>query len=97
MVLVGDFNATPESPCHAVLTGTEASTNPGFPIFKNAFAPDDPGTFHGFSGKAIREHIDWVLYRGAITPTRARVITDAFEGGYPSDHFPLLVEFSWGI
>ncbi len=95
VVLMGDFNATPDSPCHAALTDPKGPGDGRLPPFINAFKAPYPPTFHGFSGKGKKGHIDWILYRGGLAPVRSRVITDAFKGGYPSDHFPLLVAFSW--
>ncbi len=95
-VLMGDFNATPDSPCHQVLTGIGGSED-SLPCFQNAFAPDYPWTFHGFSGNAQIGHIDWILYRKNLTPLGGRVITETFGDGYPSDHFPLLADFSFAV
>jgi len=95
VILMGDFNATPDAPCHAALTAPEDSDSKDALVFKNAFSPPYPPTFHGFSGKTDVGHIDWILYRGNIVPLGTRVITETFDGGYPSDHFPLLAEFCW--
>jgi len=95
VVMMGDFNTTPNSHCHEILTKPEASDDENTPIFKNAFSSPYPPTFHGFSGKTEIGHIDWILYRGNIAPLNSQVITGLFEDGYPSDHFPLLVDFCW--
>lgn len=40
-------------------------------------------------------HVDWILFRGrALTPMYSEVVTDCPNGRYPSDHYPLYVEFS---
>ena len=94
-ILVGDFNAPPRSPCHAVFTGAEAETGPNkaAEFFKNAFREPFPGTYHGFTGRPIGDHIDWILYRGRIIPRASRVVDKAVDGVYPSDHFPLYASF----
>ena len=86
VVLAGDFNDGPDSETYRTLAGelydawTDAPTRNG---------PD--GTFHGFKG-VPGQRIDWILHRG-LQPRRATTLTGHAEGRYPSDHFPVLVEF----
>lgn len=85
VVLVGDFNDTPASETHAVLTGELRDA------WSGAAHRDGPeGTFHGFTGTP-GQRIDWILSRG-LQPRSARTLADPVDGRYPSDHFPLLVE-----
>jgi endonuclease/exonuclease/phosphatase family metal-dependent hydrolase len=95
-VLIGDFNAAPDSPCHMIFTGEdqEAGTGQSRP-FQNAFSESFPGTIHKFTGNTKGEHIDWILYRGGIMKKNCEVIQDAINGIYPSDHFPLFASFIW--
>lgn len=94
VILMGDFNASPDAPCHRVfVSGPGESVGEEGAGFRNAFAPPYPATHHGFSGAAIGDHIDWILYRGGLRLKRAMVIHDRFNGRYPSDHFPLRAEF----
>lgn len=89
VVLMGDFNAGPQSACLAVFTAPEN----GFNI---ALHPSPNGTHHGFKGsEAEGRTIDWVLYQGAITVVAAQVITNRYCGYFPSDHYPLTVGFKW--
>jgi len=86
VILAGDFNTTPESRAYSTLTGT----------FKDAWtaAPKrsgPEGTFHGFTGKPNRR-IDWILFRG-LKPLSVETVTMNREQRYPSDHFPIVVEF----
>ncbi|KAH7365703.1 hypothetical protein KP509_18G041500 [Ceratopteris richardii] len=40
-------------------------------------------------------HVDWVLFRGrTLTPMYAEVVDESPNGTFPSDHYPLYVEFS---
>lgn len=97
-ILMGDFNATPDAPCHRVFVPGESDPAKGEGTgagFRNAFDPPYPPTHHGFSGATIGDHIDWILYRGALRLERAAVIHDRFDGRYPSDHFPVRAEFRW--
>lgn len=88
IVLTGDFNTTPASPAHALLTGLlqdarlVADTHSG---------PE--ATFHDFTGTPDRR-IDWILYRG-LHATALRTITTHQDGHYPSDHFPVVAELHW--
>ncbi len=101
-ILTGDFNATPEDRCYQIFTGTltdaniKASDRMDQPVFKNVFKPPYPSTHHGFTGDAQSGLIDWILYRGGLKLKDAGIITDTFDGRYPSDHFPLIARFEWG-
>ncbi len=97
-VIAGDFNTVPGSLCHKAFTGGDdedkKEENSGnLPYFRDAFKPPFSGTHHGFTGSKTGGHIDWILYRGNITPIKAEVIRDKPRGIYPSDHFPLRVVF----
>jgi len=100
-ILLGDFNAVPDAGCYQLLTRMPQDAQdtpcppPRAPVFKNVFRPPFPATHHGFSGKINGDHIDWVLYEGAIEPVEKGVIHDTFNGCYPSDHFPIVVRFKW--
>jgi len=86
-LLAGDFNAVPQSDAYKVFTSSTSG-------FRNVFeGAAYPGTYHGFGGAAEKEPIDWVLYRGPLILERANVISDRYEGIYPSDHFPLIAAF----
>lgn len=88
VVLTGDFNTVPDSGAHRALSAGLADAWTG------AAARTGPeGTFHGFTGKPERR-IDWVLARG-LTAARAETMTFARGGRYPSDHFPVVVDYRW--
>lgn len=86
VILVGDFNDVPGSETHRTLVGGLHDAWAGAPVRDG---PD--GTFHGFKG-VPGERIDWILHRG-LQPRRAATLTVQVDGRYPSDHFPVLVEF----
>lgn len=88
VVVTGDFNTTPDSPAHALITGQLADA------WDSAARRDGPAaTFHGFTGKADKR-IDWILLRG-LRADAIRTVTRQRDGHYPSDHFPLLAELGW--
>ncbi len=41
--------------------------------------------------------IDWILYQGPFQPLKYETIVYSKEGKYPSDHFPVIVFFKWGL
>jgi len=94
-ILVGDFNASPSCPCHMIFTGVSKDRKIKGPYLKNVFQKPYPGTHHGFKGTTNGDHIDWILYRGKITPKDCQVIHDTTKGIYLSDHFPLCATFRW--
>ncbi len=89
VVLMGDFNAGPDSSCLAFFTSSEIG-------FRSALSPVDAGTHHGFKGiGAEGKTIDWILYQGPIQVEFAQIITNRYRGYFPSDHFPLIAGFWW--
>ena len=91
--LVGDFNAWPSSPLVRKLT---AASGAGF-VDAARMAPErvgPPVTFHwGLGSARFGLALDHVLARSRLHAVRAEVI-DLHEGrSYPSDHYPLVVEF----
>ena len=79
-IITGDFNTSPDSRTYALFMEQG---------FKDLFVNEHSSTFHGFTGKALGGHIDWILYRGKLVGTGHRVIRDTFSGLYPSDHYPV--------
>ncbi len=84
-IVTGDFNCIPLEPAHDVFTQNG---------FEDAFTGGHTCTFHGFTGKDRGGHIDWILSRGRVKVCRKEIVRDQFSGFYPSDHFPVLVEFT---
>lgn len=95
VILMGDFNSPPFSPCYNIFTGQEDTSSGNAGYFKDAFKKPFTGTHHGFTGNTNGDHIDWILFRGKITLKNSRVILDTFQNMYLSDHFPLCAEFTW--
>jgi endonuclease/exonuclease/phosphatase family metal-dependent hydrolase len=87
-ILTGDFNTTPDSRTHASLTEDLHDARTSAPRREG---PD--ATFHDFTGHADKR-IDWILYRG-VKAEAVRTITTHEGKVYPSDHFPVVADFSW--
>ncbi|MDY0362896.1 MAG: endonuclease/exonuclease/phosphatase family protein [Desulforegulaceae bacterium] len=87
-VLCGDFNADPTGKCYYQFV----FQNP--PHFKDPFSNLQSATFHGFTGIPNTGRIDWILYSGNLSPLSGKIIEYCENGKYPSDHFPVFVEFA---
>jgi endonuclease/exonuclease/phosphatase family metal-dependent hydrolase len=90
VILMGDFNATPESPCYQWLT-SDGNANGG--DFRETFTAPYPSTFHRFTGQPVAGYIDWILYRGPLVLESCRVEQEPVETVYPSDHHPVTAVF----
>ncbi len=91
VIITGDFNAEPDSPCYMELTSDDV---PGG-RFNELFNGSHSCTYHGFTGVCTGRHIDWILFRGPVKAVEKKIIRDKFNGGYPSDHYPVLARFQW--
>jgi endonuclease/exonuclease/phosphatase family metal-dependent hydrolase len=88
IILTGDFNTTPDSEVHGMLTRGFADA------WETAYRRTGPAeTFHNFTGNADRR-IDWILTRG-FAARSAATLTDHEGALYPSDHFPVVAELRW--
>ena len=85
VIITGDFNAKPGSLSYQEFTSKGA--------FQEIFHGEYSGTYHGFTGKRMKRHIDWILYRGALELVEKEIIAERYHGGFPSDHFPVLAQF----
>ena len=90
MLLLGDFNAEPDSPVYLVLKSNfqdlscskrhrELCSGPTFNAFTLAAADD--------------KIIDYFFGSPEIIPIQYKVLQTLFERSYPSDHFPLVLTF----
>jgi endonuclease/exonuclease/phosphatase family metal-dependent hydrolase len=87
-VLTGDFNTTPDSTVHAMLT---QHLQDAWLAAPHRSGPDK--TFHDFTGMPDRR-IDWILVRG-FNVKDIRTVTTHKGALYPSDHFPVVADLEW--
>ena len=90
MVVTGDFNVTPDSDAYATMTSALADTK-----FESESLPHGPdGTFGGFTVELgeTTKRIDYVFVGDGIKVLRYGVLSDQWNGLYPSDHLPVLAE-----
>lgn len=95
VVVTGDFNVTPDSDAYAtMITGLEDTK------LKTESTPHGPdGTFGGFTvelGESM-DRIDYVFVGDEIKVLRYGVLSDQWNGRYPSDHLPVLAEIQLPI
>ena len=87
-VLTGDFNTTPDSKVHKMLT---RHLGDAWLVAPRRSGPDK--TFHDFTGNPDRR-IDWILVRG-FKVEDVRTVTTHEGKLYPSDHFPVVADLEW--
>lgn len=95
VVLMGDFNATPESDVMALVKSQ--MTDCRALSVQKPFGP--AGTFNGFKfNEPVTKLIDYILL-SANTPWQVQkhaVLSDSKDLRYPSDHLPVFVEVEMG-
>jgi len=97
VVLIGDFNAWPDSTPYRLLTVQEGESG-GRNRFSDAWriarhSPVDQRTFHGWEQRGFvgqQARIDWILVRPRLEVERVRC--PAYREGprLPSDHYPVV-------
>jgi endonuclease/exonuclease/phosphatase family metal-dependent hydrolase len=87
-VLTGDFNTSPDSKLHAMLT---EHLEDAWLVASRRSGPEK--TFHDFTGNPDRR-IDWILVRG-FEVKDVRTVTTHEGKLYPSDHFPVVADLQW--
>lgn len=93
ILITGDFNCVQGSAPYEVLVADDT------PALRDSYRVIHPagsdglgdGTFHGFTGTRDGERIDWILVSERWRVVGARIDHLAFNGQYPSDHFPVIV------
>ena len=84
VILVGDFNDVPGSAPYDTLTSSLKD------VWFNTHPHDaGEGTWHGFSGKAQKGRLDWILASPEVQAREAGILRNSYQGRYPSDHFPV--------
>lgn len=91
LILMGDFNATPDQAPIRILTGA-------FDDARRAMRqPEGPeGTFWGFDPETpALERIDYLFAHQLSVRRQAHLDALRPNGRHPSDHLPVLAEFGW--
>jgi endonuclease/exonuclease/phosphatase family metal-dependent hydrolase len=102
-IITGDFNATEDSPVYKILaagsTGDSIANAPT--LLRDArdissqphHGPD--WTFHGFETVVDRPRIDYIFVSKNVQVGQHGVLSDRWNGRYPSDHLPVLAEVAF--
>ncbi|WP_309686084.1 endonuclease/exonuclease/phosphatase family protein [Armatimonas sp.] len=96
-LLMGDFNASPGSKAYAHLgTQLKPDAHPSLidarQVARERVGPE--GTYHGGTGRVRwMGRLDRILFRPALSVARVTTVTHHQGRIYPSDHYPVLVEF----
>ncbi|GAB6094107.1 endonuclease/exonuclease/phosphatase family protein [Desulfatiferula olefinivorans] len=85
-LITGDFNTSPSSETYDIFRRNG---------FRDLFDRRHSSTFHGFTGKDLGGHIDWILFKGPLRGGGHMIVREPFSGRYPSDHYPVLSVFEW--
>ncbi|GAB6926215.1 hypothetical protein JCM10914A_01980 [Paenibacillus sp. JCM 10914] len=92
IVLTGDFNARPGSLPHAYFT--ENGLSDSFDTAEQRIN-ENLGTFHNYgdpTGGGSNNRIDWIMHNPGWNMLRHEIVNTQFNGQYPSDHYPVLIE-----
>ena len=90
IVVTGDFNCGRGSPPYEVLTADNRNLAELTDAYAALELPEDgAGTFNGFAGHTNGPRIDWILTNRRFEVLDATIDRRAFDGHYPSDHFPV--------
>ncbi|WP_134201908.1 endonuclease/exonuclease/phosphatase family protein [uncultured Algoriphagus sp.] len=91
VVLLGDFNVTPENAAYTTITFSDGWRDARLISKTPSYGP--AGTFTGFDWEKMPDGIiDHIFVKGPIQVIRHGILTDNYGKKYPSDHFPVMVE-----
>jgi len=91
LILMGDFNDSPDSQAHQLLTTSEIGLADTWELLDRDEGPAY-FTHHGFRGIPQKARMDWILISSHFRISDAIILRDHFDGRYPSDHFPYMVD-----
>ena len=91
VILMGDFNVTPENPAYATITSDPSWEDARLVSKLPSYGPK--GTFNSFDWNKMPDGIiDHIFIQGKIQVIRHGTLTDNYGKKYPSDHFPVMAE-----
>lgn len=101
-VVMGDFNVGEDNPAMRYLkgqaqpTGVNPIETPLVDTFRVLHAQaTEVGTFNGFKGRRTGNKIDYILAPANAQVIESAIIQTAYNGRYPSDHFPVSATLRW--
>ena len=91
IVLTGDFNFSKESECYSFIDNY-GLVEDAYKISENVYGTDV--TFNGFEDDLTnKSKIDFIFVSSKINVIHHAIIGDKFNGVYPSDHMPVIMDF----
>lgn len=93
IIVSGDFNVPPSTAAYDTMTSALDDS-----YLKSSTPPHGPeGTFGGFEvgSTANDRRIDYIFVDSSINVWRYAALSDQWNGNYPSDHLPVLIELSF--
>jgi endonuclease/exonuclease/phosphatase family metal-dependent hydrolase len=92
VVLTGDFNGDHSSEWYQLIANSGVLLD----TYKRVAAPYKPnGTFQGFGPNLNKDQvIDHIFTTPQFSVSRWGVLTDSYNGKFPSDHFPVLTQIT---
>lgn len=89
VILLGDFNATPESEPITIVKGGLMEAR----LVAGKMTLPQPGSFNAFdSGKPAANLIDHMFLSSDVRVVNYEMLVESREGRYPSDHFPVFAD-----
>lgn len=93
VVVMGDFNTSPSSRAHAILTAESGLLYDAWTAAAIQRGPE--GTTHGFTGAVGGNRIDWILLGGGLRVLEAEHVIAQQGNVFPSDHVPVVASVYW--
>jgi endonuclease/exonuclease/phosphatase family metal-dependent hydrolase len=92
IIVAGDFNIDADSEPHRILLASDL-----IDTYRraNPAAVENEGTYHGFTGVAQPQRIDWIICTDHFAVEDATIDRSHDAGRYPSDHFPITAILEW--
>lgn len=91
VILTGDFNLTPETETIKALQAALTDSGSRFD-----FNPEQAATFNGFDTLSVgARRIDYIFSKGVVLKNTTRLLHKTPQGGWASDHHPVLAEFEY--
>ena len=93
VILMGDFNVTPNAKPYIVLTQSNSSLQDAY--HRSVLPHVGPEfSFEGFEvmGSSNKRRIDYIFVNDKVDVLKHAIISDFRDGRYPSDHLPVIAE-----
>lgn len=92
VIVMGDFNATPNSKVIKKFASGEYSTSRFVAVQEVKKELYQKSTMSSFKGKEKGLHIDYIFVSEELEIVDVDIVKDNINGKYPSDHYPLIAD-----